>query len=177
MKSISIPGKVETEQKWKLVIKAWPVLTVAEKTVSIDQAAYYTDLLSYHDIKFNLAYDDRVVTSENIKDRMIIEHWLTDDKTQKDHRIAFWLSHKGDGHNVLRNNQEISVCLACEVSVEDLVISNTMTGGGLILLGENEKSVELGVKTPIYRWLLEHKHEFHRTFEKDVVRAIVEGYA
>lgn len=177
MKPTSIPGKVETPQKWKLVIKAWPVLTVAENIVGIEKASDYTDLLSYHVIKLNLAYDGQVITSQNINKQTVIEYWPADDKAQQEHEISLWISNKEDGHNVLRNNQEISVCLACEVSVEDLVISNTMTGGGLIMLGENDKSVALGIKTPIYRWLLAHKHEFYRIFEKDPVRTIIESYA
>lgn len=173
MNHTSPAGKIEREQLWHLQVKFWPILTEDGQAWSINRSEKYHNIMPYDLIDFNLQYDHQLIHAK-LTDHGCIDQRIRDDKDILDHELLLWISNKKDGHTPIIDGRELSVCVACEISVEGAVISNLLTGGGLIVLGENERPVRMSIRTPIYRWLLSHKNAIYKPYVADPVRQAID---
>jgi hypothetical protein len=174
MTATSISNKNSRPQRWQLEVKFWPVVTVDGQVQNINQNKQHMDFFTNTAIRHNVAYDNQIIACDRLIDPVTIRQNLLDDKETHAHQLMVWIANKFPVHNQFIQGHEVSVCAACEILIEGLVISNLITGGGMILLGENDRKVSLEIQTPIYRWLLSRKNEFFKPYPLDPIQQAIQ---
>lgn len=175
MKSTSIPGKPYVPSLWKLEVRCWPVLTDNGRVCDIKLANDLGNLSAHDMIYFHVMYDDEILHGRPLPNNHLV-YGMLDDKNKSEHEISVWISNKDSGHTSNIDGRDISICVACEILIEDLVVTNFMTGGGMLLLGVNDEKTSIKVTTPIYRWLLGHMNGFFKPYPPDPIQQIIKNY-
>lgn len=117
------------------------------------------------DILISINYDQNILGQLNLTNGTNKTWSLKDDKEQTDHEISLWLQGKKDGHTLMLQDQITTVCAEIDVFIESVKVTDLITGGGRLILGENDKKITLSITTPIYRWLLSHYDTLYKKLQ------------
>lgn len=153
-------------QLFDLQIDIQPILTVDGQI--LPDLTRRNELLPLDTICLEVIWDDQVLATISIQESQSKILQVLDDKENYVHEILVRLKGKEQGHTNLLNGQEVTVCAEVTLFVEGIPVTDMITGGGQLLLGENNRTVALSVTTPIYRWLLDH---YDRVYKKKSVES------
>jgi hypothetical protein len=159
---------------WQLKIVVTPVISVANHLLSAD--TYFKNFShTMHpadNLQVNISYDNNTIDSLHFLNNQIQERTftLTDDHEIVDHTIIFNLSGKNNSHSCHTDtNETVSWLLKFDLYIENFCISgvflennNTDEFFSDFYVGENGTRI-LKIKTPIYRWLLQHEDNILRS--------------
>ena len=154
-------------------MRFWPIVTCDHVILDAVRMKQHGALLQDHGIICNVSYDSQLLFNHTMHGEIAFYTTLDDDKHLLEHDLTCWISGKGDHHSPIVEDRELSVCLACEVSIEHLDVTNLLTGGGLLILGTNNQPGCLKISTPIYRWLLTNANQLYKPYLSDPVRQVI----
>lgn len=148
-------------QRFGLEMRARPIIT-RNFDVLPDLAAS-ARLLPFDDVYVEVSYDGQILGQLRLTSNESTTWNLLDDKDILTHEISFCLKGKQNGHSADDQGQTVTMCAEVDVLIENVPVIDMITGGGLLLLGENDRPSTLSVTTPIYRWLLANSPVFYQT--------------
>lgn len=122
-----------------------------------------SQLLPFDDVYVEVTYDGNVLGQLGMTSSAPTRWNLLDDKDILTHEISLCLKGKQDGHSKDDQGQTVTMCAIVDMLIENVLVIDAITGGGQLLLGENDRPLTLTVTTPIYRWLLANRNVFYKT--------------
>lgn len=150
---------------WELKIKINPILTINGEIFNISESSNFPGLDDIKNMSVSIHYDliELYSSSITVNPTTFCAN-LPDDKKNINHRLNITLQNKVNGHTVYLNNKHITLAIDVTVFVENMCINLIIyklgifkeQSGGVTLIGENG-TLSIDIKTPIYKWLLDHK--------------------
>lgn len=147
-------------QVYSLAVSARPIIT-SDFNILPD-LEHAQKLMPLDQIRVEVSYDGEILGALALLDQPTMTWHLLDDKDIGTHELSVCLKGKQDGHSVEAQGKMFTVCVAVDIMIENIPVVDVITGGGKLLLGENDRPVALPLTTPVYRWLLEKYNVFYK---------------